>query len=268
MTMKSLRSKYPDWDEPSADNEELCRKFSSALWTKSEQKLPYRIFLPDTPEKRVPLVLFLHGADTVGNDNESHLLLHDIGTFLVRSSWQTRHPAAVLAPQYDKTMHWAKSDVAESVLLLVRAVLKKYDILDPERVYIYGYSAGGMGTLEYLKRAPSLFAGAVVICGATYEDHLDLLAETPIWLLHAEDDRIVSPGKSPGFGVQYYGSTALYDTLHEKMGDRLYYTKYPTGEMKEKYHLNPHCAWVPAGKDMPVWYWLFTQKKKKHEEVI
>lgn len=266
--MKSLRSKYPDWDEPSPENEELCRRFSYELWDKSEQKLPYRMFLPDVGEKKHPLVIFLHGADTVGDDNEAQLMMHDIGTILVRPSWQKKQPAAVIAPQYGKAMHWARADVAESVLLLVRAALKKYPALDPERVYIYGYSAGGMGTLELLKKAPALFAGAVVICGATYQDRLEELKETPLWLLHAEDDRIVSPGESPGFGVRYYGSTALYDALHEKMGVRLHYTRYPAGEMKEKYKLNPHCAWVPAGKDQSVWHWLFAQKKKNHEEVI
>ena len=137
----------------------------------------------------------------------------------------------------------------------------KNKFLDPERVYIYGYSAGGVGTLELLKRAPSLFAGAVVICGAAYRDHLEELTKTPMWLLHAEDDRIVSPGKSPGFGMEYYGSTALYEALREKMGSRIHITIYPAGEMKEKYGLNPHCAWVPAAKDEGVWRWLCAQKE-------
>lgn len=259
--MESLRSKYPDWDEPSPDNEELCREFSFELWRSSRRSLPYRRFFPSAIDGKVPLTIFLHGADTVGEDNINHLLMHDIGTFLARPKWQKKHPTAILAPQYGKSMHWARADVAESLLSLIRFLMVKNKFLDPERVYIYGYSAGGVGTLELLKRAPSLFAGAVVICGAAYRDHMDELTKTPMWLLHAEDDRIVSPGKSPGFGMEYYGSTALYDVLREKMGGRIHITIYPAGEMKEKYGLNPHCAWVPATKDESVWRWLFAQKK-------
>ncbi len=261
--MESLRTKYPDWDEPGEENAALCRKFAHESWKSGALSLPYRFFSPENPKEQIPLVIYLHGADVVGNDNENHLLMHDIGTILVRDEWQKRHPSAVLAPQYGKSMHWARSDVAEAVLSLIRMKLEKHKEIDRRRVYIYGYSAGGVGTLEMLKKAPELFAGAVAICGATYHDHLDQLTATPIWLLHAEDDRIVSPNRSPGFGVEYLGSSVLYETLREKMGAKLRLTLYPAGEMKEKYGLNPHCSWVPAGEDLTVWSWLYAQKKSE-----
>lgn len=261
--MESLKNRYPDWDEPAPGNEALCRKFSREIWRSGNLTLPYRLFCPAKTgeQEKIPLVLYLHGADVVGDDNERHLLLHDIGTVYVRDDWQERHPCAVLAPQYGKMMHWARHDVQEALEALLAAVMGKHPEFDAARVYIYGYSAGGVGTLELLKRLPETFAGAVVICGATYQKDVAELVKTPIWMLHAEDDRIVSPNRSPGFGVEYLGSTALYEMLSGEMGERLHYTRYRAGELMEKYGLNPHCAWVPAGADENVKYWLFSQRR-------
>ncbi|MBQ6442221.1 MAG: prolyl oligopeptidase family serine peptidase [Lachnospiraceae bacterium] len=268
--MESLKTRYPDWDEPSEENEALCKKFSMERWRGQAVSLPYRMFVPErlkTETKnapygalKYPLVVFLHGADVVGNDNKRHLLLHDIGTIFARDDWQKRHPCYILAPQYGREMHWSQEEMQETMLLLISHLLKRYDRIDEKRVYIYGYSAGGVGTLELLKRT-DLFAAAMVICGTTYHVQLDQLIRTPIWLLHAADDRIVSPNRKAGFGVEYMGSKALYDLLKGQEGAQLFYTEYPKGELKEKYGLNPHCAWVPAGQDEEVKEWLFLQKR-------
>lgn len=261
--MESLKNRYPDWDEPSEGNEELCRKFARETMRSGDLTIPYRFFMPDSVKsgEKIPLVIYLHGADVVGDDNERHLLLHDIGTVFVRDEWQRRHPCAVLAPQYGRKIHWARSDVQEALISLIKRTGRLHPELDSDRIYLYGYSAGGVGTLELLKRAPELFAGALVICGATYKDHLSELTKTPMWLIHAADDHIVSPNRSPGFGVQYLGSSALYEVLSGEMGERLHYTLYPEGELMEKYGLNPHCTWVLAGRDERVKRWLFAQKR-------
>ena len=34
------------------------------------QRIPYRLFVPKSEDKKIPLVLYLHGADAVGSDNE------------------------------------------------------------------------------------------------------------------------------------------------------------------------------------------------------
>ena len=261
--MKSLKLRYPDWDEPDEKNEELCRKFSYWTYRGENLRFPYRLFVPEKSEGKIPLVLYLHGADVVGEDNESHLVMHDIGTVFARDDWQKRHPCVILAPQYRRGMHWARSDVLEALGSLVRETMENHPEIDPERIFVYGYSAGGVGTLELLKKFPDVFAGAMVICGATYHDHFDDLAKTPLWLLHAADDRIVSPNRSPGFGVEYYGSAALYKAMKETMGDRIHYTEYPAGELEEKHGLNPHCSWVLAGQDEAVKHWLFAQRKRK-----
>ena len=263
--MEDLKLRYPNWDEPSEGNEALCKQFSMELWRGHAVTLPYRLWIPKESTKasateKYPLVLYLHGADVTGDDNKKHLLLHDIGTIFARPDWQECHPCFILAPQYNRPLHWTSKEMQETLLSLLPYIMQKYGAIDPARVYVYGYSAGGLGTLELLKQT-DLFAGAMAICGATYHNQLDKLRRTPIWLLHAVDDRIVSPFRQAGFGVEYLGSQALYELLKGESGAEFHYTEYEKGEMKEKYDLNPHCTWVPAGQDEEVKEWLFQQKR-------
>ncbi len=180
----------PDWDRPSNGNENLCRAFGYGTFSVEGIKLPYRFFEPPGYD-RLPLVVYLHGADAVGDDNEIPLALHDIGTMFVRPDSQRDDPCFVLAPQYGTGMHWTMPPVREAVLSLVRELIGKRRRTDPARIYLCGYSAGGAGVLDLLKYDPDLWAAALCICGATGRHAIENLKKTPIWLIHATDDRIV-----------------------------------------------------------------------------
>ena len=88
----------PDWDKPSPGNKELCDKFISEAFDYSGELLPYRLFVPAGTDK-MPLVVFFHGADAFGKDNDLQLSMHDIGTVFAGDEWQVQHPCYVLAPQ-------------------------------------------------------------------------------------------------------------------------------------------------------------------------
>ncbi|MBQ3795495.1 MAG: prolyl oligopeptidase family serine peptidase [Butyrivibrio sp.] len=245
-----------DWDNPSPDNKRICDKFS---YEKYEYcgTLPYRLFVPECV-KSVPLVAFLHGADAFGEDNELQLSMHDIGTVFASDDWQKKHLCYVLAPQCKRGRYWSGLIDGDRVCALVKELLARFDNIDPKRVYIYGYSAGGVGTLEIIKYHPKLFAAAVSICGATGERDLNALTRTPLWLIHAEDDLIVKASYKKESGVSsHLGSRDIYKVLKGVHPD-LHYTEYKAGELKEKYGLNPHCSWVLAGKDEQVKEWLFS----------
>lgn len=262
-----------DWDQPGADNAARCKKFSYGEYQdKIGRKMPYRYFAPafdPTDEAPVPLVLYLHGADAVGRDNEQQLTIHDIGTVFADDAWQGAHPCHILAPQYHRSMHWA----AEGMQKYLYGFLEKYirdacsddavRSVDHDRIYVYGYSAGGIGTFRNIKAYPHYYAGAIVICGATTGDDFELLADTPMWLFHAEDDMIVPVGDhlyaiSEG---NYHGSQSVYEKLSGIMGDKIRYTGFKHGEMKKRYGINPHCTWVPAAEAREAHEWLFEQSR-------
>ncbi len=248
-----------DWDTPSATNKEICDRFTSGTFNYSGN-LPYRLFTPDSDEK-VPLVVYLHGADAYGEDNELQLTMHDIGTTFATPEWQQSHPCYVLAPQCKHGRHWSGPLDGSRVLALVKELTAKHPNIDSHRLYIYGYSGGAVGTLEILKYHPDFFSAAISICGATGRRDLMALTRTPIWLLHAADDLIVKASyKSDGDYTTHLGSRDIYEALRNVHPD-LHYTEYKEGTMKETYGINPHCSWVPAGQDNDLKEWLFSKEK-------
>lgn len=269
--------KWPeDWDKPSEGNDILCKSFHSSVWKDEDGfTLNYRYF---TPAKRThatgghekyPLVLYLHGADAFGHDNSLQLEMHDIGTMFARKDWQDVHPCYILAPQCAMEQHWSRKDVGDHVQHFVEHFLSSYRDADRSRLYIYGYSAGGLGALNILKRHEGFYAAALPICGATGGDKLLNLLKTPMWMIHAADDRIVKASYgNPGIGSKFYlGSRDIYEVLQENSVPHmeLLYTEFPEGWLKKFLGVNAHCSWVAVsdpilGKSYRDW--LFKQQKK------
>ena len=251
------------WDRPGRDNAKRAARFCYESFEAEGMKLEYRHFVPQGGGEKLPLVLFLHGADAMGNDNDSQLSLHDIGTVFAAEKWQAAHPCHILAPQYPKGNHWAK----EKMLAWLEALLDekiREENCDPARIYLYGYSAGAIGILELIRRRPVFYAAAIPICGATEDRDLERLTDTPLWFFHAEDDTIVFSGESvsPLSHKLLLGSAALDERLKALGGREIRLTLYPLGRMGTKYHLHTHCSWVPAGKDEEAKRWLFSRTRE------
>ena len=256
-----------DWDKPCEENSVLAARFSSGIWYGEDAVyFKYRYYAPKSAgragNEKYPLVLHLHGADAFGDDNSLQLDLHEIGTVFAKDSWQQRHPCYVLVPQCDQYRHWSRNDISRQVQRFVISFTEKYKDIDTDRIYVYGYSAGGLGTFTLIKNFPEYYAAAVPICGATSGDRIKDLLKIPVWMVHAEDDRIVrssygNPGESSKF---YMGSAEIYEVL-KKYFDKntdIRYTEYPKGWMKEFFGVNPHCSWVAvsddkSGKDIREW---------------
>lgn len=256
----------PDWDKPGDGNDRLCARFSKRVYENGSGRLNYRLYEPG--EKKggpVPLVLYLHGADAAGSDNELQLSMHDIGSYLARDDMQERYPCYILAPQYGEMKHWAMPDVKVLLWELVGKFTEDHDDIDRSRIYIYGYSAGGVGTLRLIKEHPGFFAAALSICGATGTWDIDNLLKTPLYLVHAADDTIVRASYRVKGSKETgnFGSADIYDRFRKDHSD-LKYDEYPTGWMKEHYGVNPHCSWVTVSdqRSIKIWQWLFSKKLK------
>ena len=256
-----------DWDKPSPGNDELCEKFEKDIYA---GQLPYRLYVPADYARTdaggsghatplYPLVIYLHGADAVGSDNEMHLSMHDIGTMFVRDEWQKRHPCFVLAPQCRRISERTYATVSDLICELTAQLRRDYPYIDADRIYLYGYSAGAVRTMRLIKEHPGMFAAAIPICGATDPLNCEPLLTTPIWMFHAADDDIVkvSYRTQPGTDPVYLGSRDIYDLMK---GDsvEMRYTEYPAGYMKEHYGVHPHCAWVPVSQSKEAMEWLFS----------
>ncbi len=254
-----------DWDHPGRENEKLCGRFSAKEHV-GHFTIPFRLYEPEKRKGWIPLVVFLHGADAVGRDNGKQLSMHEIGTMFARDEWQAQHPCYILAPQYNYGMHWSTAGVTEDVFAMIGECVRAHPLIDKSRIYIYGYSAGGVGTLRMLKEYPDFFAGAIAICGATGDNDLANLLATPLYLIHAADDEIVRASyRSPKTHMlAHYGSRDIYEELQMKAGS-LHYIEYPEGDMKAKFGVNPHCVWVAVSAESgePVREWLFAKTRRR-----
>src|SRR5207249_11981392 len=130
----------------------LCASISSAHKTvdgfasRTYKTMPYRLFVPADYDatRKYPLILWLHGAGSVGNDNFKQISGASLrGTHTWTSPQvQAKYPSFVLAPQ-SRTGSWIVD--LPRVLELLDAIKSEYS-LDASRIYVAGQSMGGFGT--------------------------------------------------------------------------------------------------------------------------
>ncbi len=225
-----------------------------------ELNLSYRLLRPpagDTVAR--PLVLFLHGANQRGRDNEQQLAVG--ARLFLRDSVRQRYPAFVLFPQCPEVDVWAyfepKGDPAapqldfpfrkkptETTGVLLRLVdsLVRTDRIDPRRIYVVGFSQGGMGVLDLLARQPERFAAGISICGAGAPSTSARFAgKSALWLFHGEKDEVI-PVR---FSRDYFRRL-------KKLGSDVQYTEYPG---------LGHNSWTKALSEPGLLAWLFSKNQ-------
>lgn len=114
--------------------------------------LPQNVLDNSAPEHSVPLLLANHGG---GDD--LLMFLDETGILLTAGQQQF----AIAAGMHSGLTFVGGELVGEILSRLVVYMLKKYPALDPERVYITGYSMGGMASYCCLFEHPELYAAAV-----------------------------------------------------------------------------------------------------------
>ncbi|WP_350352277.1 PHB depolymerase family esterase [Microbacterium sp. A8/3-1] len=150
--------------------------------------LRYLIHLPDDydadPDRRWPLVLFLHGAGERGADLELAALhgppkLADAGH---------EFPFILVTPQCAASSQW----VAELSTLsgLLDEVVAAHRV-DPARVSVTGLSMGGYGTWSLAVRYPDRFAAIAPICGGLWMQSAAPIRTVPVWAFHGDADDVV-----------------------------------------------------------------------------
>lgn len=155
--------------------------------------LPYRIMGPKyfDPNQTYPLVITIGGSGSIGTDNTKNMEVCGLARFLYEQYFsdpafacfslvpQITDDQARPAPYYPKGPQGgptvtnpdlplvnAEGWYTQATIALVRQMLADpaYGI-DPNRIYVTGFSYGGKGTWQFLKAAPDLFAAALGVGG-------------------------------------------------------------------------------------------------------
>jgi predicted peptidase len=227
-----------------------------------ELNLPYRLLRPAVSEtsKKYPLVIFLHGANERGFDNEAQLNIG--GRFFLRDSIRQAYPAYVLFPQCPEVDTWAyfipdesdpgkvsikfpfpkKPTEVSVVLMRLLDSLIHTGSIDTSRIYIAGLSQGGMGVLDLIARYPQTFAAGLAICGGGDATTAKYFAgKTSLWLFHGDQDDVIP--------VSF--SRAYFKRL-KKLDADVRYSEYPGVK---------HNSWVNAFSEAGLMQWIFSKKK-------
>lgn len=162
--------------------------YTEHLW-KSDTHFNFRYaqYLPKdiAPDKRYPLVLFLHGAGERGNDIECgtrHGFLR-----YVRECGK-EYPFICIAPQCPYEKYWGC--YTESLLVFLDDLIQTLPI-DPQRVYLTGFSMGGTGTWMLAMACPDKFAAIAPVCGSGICWNAGSVKKLPIYMYHGDCDNIV-----------------------------------------------------------------------------
>jgi predicted peptidase len=213
------------------------------------RSLNYRLFRPAGYDARTnyPLVLFLHGAAGLGEDNARQFNGgNEVPPLaLIADEAQARFPCFVLVPQCPRTGSWSGlNDQPSDTVLLTMSVLdalKREFRIDPRRVYLIGVSMGGRGAWEVATQFPKVFAAVIPICAAGDPTNLSRITKLPIWCFHGAADPTVS--------VDY--ARKMIAALR-RAGGNPKYTEYPGVG---------HDSYRNAFKEPELLPWLFLQKR-------
>ncbi|HSD83997.1 MAG TPA: alpha/beta hydrolase-fold protein, partial [Anaerolineae bacterium] len=157
--------------------------------------LNYLLYLPDDygqePQRRWPLILFLHGAGQRG-DNIDQVALLGLPNLV---NTRLKLPALVISPQLPSGAYW--NDYVGALEALLDQIAVKYAI-NPKQVYVTGFSMGGYGTWALGLNAPDRFAALVPVAGGWDASAANIctLKSVPIWVLHGANDEMVVPAAS------------------------------------------------------------------------
>lgn len=242
----------------------IVDKFSRKdFYGKDGSVLSYALFSPESPKGNLPLVLFLHGAGSRGDDNIMQITGTQGAVAFAGSDWQKEHPCYVLAPQVnpgaDRKQSWISSPTYENLLTLLNETIHNYPI-DRNRIYVTGLSMGGMGTWHLIETFPDVFAGAIPVCGIPNTKDLDLFTcfypvyrplnieaaekvlDIPVWTVHGIDDPLIS----------VENTSEMYEAVKMLGGEKIWYTELPAG--------TGHEAWQAVYQNKKMLGWLFEQK--------
>lgn len=204
-------------------------------------ELNYLLFLPDSfgkTDRRLPLMLFLHGAGERGNGNLPLVKKHGPPKVAEEKS---DFPFVVISPQCPTGKSWTDETMRTMLLEVIDDVQAKYKT-DPERVYLTGLSMGGFGSWKLAADHPDRFAAVVPICGGGDPATAAKLKSLPIWVFHGAKDTAVPLKRSED----------MVAAIKEAGGD-VEFTIYPEAG---------HDSWTETYNNPKLYEWLLSKKRE------
>lgn len=198
----------------------------------------YLLYLPkeygQDPQKRWPLLMFLHGAGESGTDL-AKVKIHGPPKLIAQGK---EFPFIVVSPQCPSVREWWSAEVLNGLL---DEVSQKYAV-DPDRVYLTGLSMGGYGTWNLASTYPDRFAAIAPICGGGLPRYASRLRNLGVWVFHGAKDPVVKLDESE----------EMVNAL-KAVGAEVRFTVYPEAQ---------HDSWTETYNNPELYEWLLQHRRK------
>lgn len=237
-----VREQMAKASEPKPLEGAYTDKFTGDWALAEHDGLPYAIFAAKDLDgsKKYPLILSLHGK----SDNNTNGDQIGFANQFSNAANHSKNPCIIIAPlcyqPFGATGGGWNDEPGEKTLDLMKEVIKTCPVVDPDRVYVIGYSMGGFGTSHMVETEPKMFAAAIPVAGCT-KSSASALKKMPVWIFHAADDATVDVSCS----------RELYEEI--KRNDEAVYKEFETGG---------HGIIGQVFSDAAVRDWLFSQSRK------
>ena len=142
------------------------------------------------PNKKYPVVFFLHGAGERGDDLDA-AMQHGYMKYVKENN--AEYPFVFIAPQCPLNKYWGC--YTESLLAFLDFIIKELNI-DEDRVYLTGLSMGGTGVWHLAMAAPDKFAAIAPICGTGIYWNAQTISHIPTMVYHGDQDPTVPISES------------------------------------------------------------------------
>lgn len=164
---------------------------------------PYSLYIPSSynKNKKYSLLICLHGFS--GNDYSG-----------------AKNVADCLPEDFIIVGAFGRGDVGyygigeQDVLDVIDLVKKNFNI-DDDRVYLTGWSMGGLGTWRFGQLYSDKFAAVASFCGWTWDTYLDNLINLPILIVHGTEDTTVpiEMDENAADNLKYFGYNVRFDIV-------------------------------------------------------
>jgi len=219
----------------------------------------FRLYAPRGKSGGLPLLVFLHGAGGIGEDNTRQMweLL-----FLRIRLLLHRRKCVLLAPQLSCVKQY-NSDAHSAMLGELLVWVQREKQTDPARIYLAGLSYGAHAVFYEAMRRPERYAAAMILSGWWYtqeraesfgtvqdadrwhapldDDSIARLCDVPLLFVHSENDKSCPAGDVPAEDLRRLGADVRY----------------------EKYQRFGHGVFIPFSLGRNWDGWMFQQKKQK-----
>lgn len=218
-------------------------------------EIHYSSYIPESYDGSEPYALFitLPGWEGLYFQGVGANMVEDFGPEAI--GWNEK--MIVISPQLSD---WRETS-ARQTIALTEYLLEAYNI-DPEEIYLEGYSGGGETGSLVMGMRPELYT-AYLMVSSQWDGDLEVLAQakTPVYLVTGEQDSYYGLGSMKNAAAQLHAFYERQGLPDEEIDRLLVLDVKPQSYFTDRGIYDQHGGGMLIAKDETIMGWLFSRQK-------